>query len=163
MNELLVLTHAYHGPRGLGVGVYDCRAWNLWFGVWRFRVLGEMPACGFRGCFAESPFEVIYFGVGGGSRRWGSLGRVRFRAAGGQIKSNDFRSENGSSQGQILVFPVLYLPSSLENGLRLIDLCITQLSTLNPLSTQCRGTWLIRNNPLLGPYSRTMSRAIWWP
>jgi hypothetical protein len=27
----------------------------------------------------------------------------------------------------------------------------------------CRGTSLIRNNPLLGPYSRTMSRAILWP
>ena len=26
-----------------------------------------------------------------------------------------------------------------------------------------RGTSLIRNNPLLGPYSRTMSGDIWWP
>ena len=26
-----------------------------------------------------------------------------------------------------------------------------------------RGTSLIRNNPLLGSYSRTMSRGIWWP
>ena len=26
-----------------------------------------------------------------------------------------------------------------------------------------RGTSLIRNNPLLEPYSRTMPRAIWWP
>ena len=26
-----------------------------------------------------------------------------------------------------------------------------------------RFTSLIRNTPLLGPYSRTMSRAIWWP
>jgi len=28
---------------------------------------------------------------------------------------------------------------------------------------QYRGTSLIRNNPLLGPYSRTMSMAMWWP
>ena len=27
----------------------------------------------------------------------------------------------------------------------------------------CRGTSLIRNNPLLGPCCKTMSRAIWWP
>ena len=26
-----------------------------------------------------------------------------------------------------------------------------------------RGTLLIRNKFLLGPYSRAMSRAIWWP
>ena len=26
-----------------------------------------------------------------------------------------------------------------------------------------RGTSLIRNNPLLGPYIRTMPRALWWP
>ena len=26
-----------------------------------------------------------------------------------------------------------------------------------------RGTSLIRNSPLLGPYSRTVSRALWWP
>ena len=26
-----------------------------------------------------------------------------------------------------------------------------------------RGTSLIRNSPLVGPYSRTMSRALWWP
>ena len=25
-----------------------------------------------------------------------------------------------------------------------------------------RGTSLIRNNALLGPYSRTMPRALWW-
>ena len=25
----------------------------------------------------------------------------------------------------------------------------------------CRGTSLIRNRPLLGPYSRTVSRALW--
>ena len=30
--------------------------------------------------------------------------------------------------------------------------------------TECyRGTSLIRNNPLLGTYSRTVSRALWWP
>ena len=28
---------------------------------------------------------------------------------------------------------------------------------------QYRGTSLIRSNPLLGPYSRTVSRALWWP
>ena len=27
----------------------------------------------------------------------------------------------------------------------------------------CRGTSLIRNNPLLVPYSGTMPRALWWP
>ena len=26
-----------------------------------------------------------------------------------------------------------------------------------------RGTSLIRNSPLLGPYSRTVFRALWWP
>ena len=26
-----------------------------------------------------------------------------------------------------------------------------------------RGTSLIRNTSLLGPYRRTMSRVIWWP
>ena len=26
-----------------------------------------------------------------------------------------------------------------------------------------RGTSLIRNSPLVGPYSRTMPRAPWWP
>ena len=26
-----------------------------------------------------------------------------------------------------------------------------------------KGTSLIRNNTLLGPYNRTKSRAIWWP
>ena len=31
------------------------------------------------------------------------------------------------------------------------------------VKSQYRGTSLIRNNPLLGPYSRTMFRAIWWP
>ena len=29
-------------------------------------------------------------------------------------------------------------------------------------ATHYRGTWLIRNNPPLGPFSRTMPRAIWW-
>ena len=26
-----------------------------------------------------------------------------------------------------------------------------------------RGTWLIRKNAPLGPYSRTMPRTLWWP
>ena len=26
----------------------------------------------------------------------------------------------------------------------------------------CRGTSLIRNTPLLGPYSRTIPRVLWW-
>ena len=29
-------------------------------------------------------------------------------------------------------------------------------------SVDYRGTSLIRNNPLLGPYSRLMPRALWW-
>ena len=32
-----------------------------------------------------------------------------------------------------------------------------------PLRAGCRGTSLIRNNNPLGPYSRTMPRALWWP
>jgi len=32
-----------------------------------------------------------------------------------------------------------------------------------PALQSYRGTSLIRNNPLLGPYSRTMVTAIWWP
>ena len=28
---------------------------------------------------------------------------------------------------------------------------------------ECRGTSLIRNSALLGPYSRTLHRALWWP
>ena len=31
------------------------------------------------------------------------------------------------------------------------------------LARQYRGTSLIRNSPLLGPYSRTVPRALWWP
>ena len=31
-----------------------------------------------------------------------------------------------------------------------------------PLSSQYRGTSLIRNSALLGPYSKTMPRALWW-
>jgi len=32
-----------------------------------------------------------------------------------------------------------------------------------PVASRYRGTSFIRNNPLLGPYIRTMSRAVWWP
>ena len=39
----------------------------------------------------------------------------------------------------------------------------TGLPKLFPNVDLYRGTSLIRNNPLLGPYSRSMSRAIWWP
>jgi len=35
--------------------------------------------------------------------------------------------------------------------------------TTPTLSLSNRGTSLMRNKPLLGPYSRTMCRAIWWP
>ena len=35
--------------------------------------------------------------------------------------------------------------------------------TLTSHPYMCRGTSLIRNSPLVGPYSRTMSRALWWP
>jgi len=34
--------------------------------------------------------------------------------------------------------------------------------TADTLRTAYRGTSLIKNNPLLGPYSRTMNRALWW-
>ena len=30
-------------------------------------------------------------------------------------------------------------------------------------TTTYRGTSLIRNSPFVGPYSRTMPRALWWP
>ena len=30
------------------------------------------------------------------------------------------------------------------------------------MATTCRGTLLIRNTPLLGPYSRTIPRVLWW-
>ena len=30
------------------------------------------------------------------------------------------------------------------------------------LLNEYRGTSLLRNTPLLGPYSRTMPRVIWW-
>ena len=34
---------------------------------------------------------------------------------------------------------------------------------LCPYGVAYRGTSLIRNRPLLGPYSRTMSGGLWWP
>jgi hypothetical protein len=33
----------------------------------------------------------------------------------------------------------------------------------NVEATTYRGTLLIRNTPLLEPYSRTIPRIVWWP
>jgi len=45
-----------------------------------------------------------------------------------------------------------------ENG-REMRVAVTATPSVTP---SYRGTSLIRNSALLGPYSRTMHRALWW-
>ena len=47
---------------------------------------------------------------------------------------------------------------TLNHKRKTLKRCVQILGVLN-----CRGTSLIRNSEPLGPYSRTMRRALWWP
>ena len=42
--------------------------------------------------------------------------------------------------------------------------CTRDFHVYSPSRRSClyRGTWLIRNTPLLGTYNRTMSTVLWW-
>ena len=44
-----------------------------------------------------------------------------------------------------------------------LDLRVIKKKTRDESPPTYRGTSLIRNSPLLGPYRRTVSRALWWP
>jgi len=48
-------------------------------------------------------------------------------------------------------------------GLFLMSEVLLYVTLLAVEPRPARGTSIIRNNPLRGPYSRTMSRAVWWP
>ena len=51
------------------------------------------------------------------------------------------------SAGSFFPLALLHVPRHLESGVGYMS---------------CRGTWLIRPPPLLGPYSRTIPRVLWW-
>ena len=40
---------------------------------------------------------------------------------------------------------------------------LSTCGTCTLIFMRCRGTSLMRNSPLVGPYRRTKSKALWWP
>ena len=78
------------------------------------------------------------------TRQLTKLGNFCFR--------RDFHLTNGKWRAKARIWPGLS------------RLCRIHSTVGPPPCNHCdRGTSLIRNNPLLTPYSRTLPRAIWWP
>ena len=111
---------------------------------------------------------------GGTSNRAGSTNGLSHTAAahGHGRREREIKWPLFSHCGGVCPLTTLHAAVALATALLLTTVFLSHTAVHGPLQARCTamagpapymGTSLIRNNPLLGPYSRTTSRAIRWP